>query len=343
MELLAWLIVPLLLCVALPHELAHLVVARVFGIRVLEFGIGLPPRAASVQWRGVKWSLCWLLPLGAFVKLKGEDAGTEPDDFAARPSWQRSAIVLAGPIANLLVAAVAIALSLVVVGRPEGLRLVVSGVQPASPAAVAGLQPGDVLLGAGGLAVSTVGQLSSMVSAAESGSLLLVVERNGGTVDLTLEPGPRAGVSDPLGLDLKRQMLYATLTKGDDPAPALLKLGAPPPSALAPGSELIGWVGVAQLMNELADAGVTPTAWFLALLASLSLGLGVTNLLPIPPLDGSRVVLGALAKCGPRRLASPRFRMRMNVAGLAVLLLVFVAVTGTDVARLVSGHPILPQ
>ena len=96
-------------------------------------------------------------------------------------------------------------------------------------------------------------------------------------------------------------------------------------------------------MNELADAGVSPTAWFLALLASLSLGLGVTNLLPIPPLDGSRVVLGALEKRGPRRLASPRLRMRMNVAGLAVLLLVFAAVTGTDVARLVSGHPILPQ
>src|SRR5919199_2740673 len=102
MALLAWIIVPLLLLVAVPHELAHLLMARRLGVTVREFGLGLPPRAGSVTWKGIRWSLNWLLPFGAFVKLKGEDCGTATDDFAALPPGRRTLVVLAGPVANLV-------------------------------------------------------------------------------------------------------------------------------------------------------------------------------------------------------------------------------------------------
>src|SRR5919202_3353241 len=125
MALLAWIIVPLLLLVAVPHELGHLLMARRFGVTVREFGLGLPPRAFSVTWNRTRWSVNWLLPFGAFVKLKGEDHGTEADDFAALGPGRRSLVVLAGPVANLLVACLALLASGVLIGEPTGLHAVV--------------------------------------------------------------------------------------------------------------------------------------------------------------------------------------------------------------------------
>ncbi len=340
MELLAWLIIPLLLLVAVPHELGHLLAARLFGIRVLEFGIGLPPRAASFSFRGIRWTICWLLPLGAFVRLKGEDEGREPDDFAGRPAWQRGVVATAGPAMNVLVALAAVVLGMLLVGRPTGLRPVVTSVQQGSPAAVVGLLPGDVLVN-GGDSTPTLG-LGALGSelAARGG---LEVERNGATYELAVP----SGAPSTWGADVRRKMTYE---RASDVAGALASL-ASLPSGLSARSDLpadgdtlvLGWVGLAQLMDELADAGIPPIAWFCALLASLSLGLGVANLLPIPPLDGSRVLYSGLEAATRRRVVGPKLGSRLNVAGLVLLVCLFLAVTGADLARVLSGRLILTQ
>ena len=272
MALLAWIIVPLLLLVAVPHELGHLLMARRFGVTVREFGLGLPPRAFSVTWNRTRWSVNWLLPFGAFVKLKGEDAGTECDDFAALGPGRRSLVVLAGPLANFLVAGVALLLSGVLVGQPTGLRPV------ATP---------------------------------------------GGETHL--------------------QMAYAPLRTPDDLLQGARALTAASEHTPSVGSQpaMLGWVGLAQVMHELQDVDIPALAWFLALLASLSLGLGVMNLLPIPPLDGGRLFLYAAEAWRQRPLVAPRLMSRLNLAGLAVLVAVFAAVTSTDVLRLLSGQSIL--
>ena len=272
MALLAWIIVPLLLLVAVPHELGHLLMARRFGVTVREFGLGLPPRAFSLDWKGTRWSVNWLLPFGAFVKLKGEDHGTSPDDFAALPPGRRTLVVLAGPVANLLVAAAALLASGLLIGEPTGLRHVVT---------------------------------------------------SGGDVHL--------------------QMVYAPIRTPGDLLHGFRALTAASDSASI-GSQpaMLGWVGLAQVMDELGDVDIPPLAWFLALLASLSMGLGVMNLLPIPPLDGGRIFLYAvesLRRRGP--VVAPQLMTRLNLAGFAVLIAVFAAVTGTDVLRLLSGQSIL--
>ena len=272
MALLGWIIVPLLLLVAVPHELGHLLVARRFGVTVREFGVGLPPRACSFQWKGIRWSVNWLLPFGAFVKLKGEDAGSAADDFAALPAGRRALVVLAGPVANLLVAGLALLLSGVLIGEPTGLR-----------------------------------------SAASLG----------GEAHLQMSYAP---IRSPEGL-LRG---FHSLTAASEGV------------ALSHQPAMLGWVGLAQVMQELADVQIPPLAWFLALLASLSIGLGVMNLLPIPPLDGGRLFLYGVE--GVRRrgpVLTPHLMTRLNLAGLLVLVAVFAAVTGTDVLRLLSGQSIL--
>jgi membrane-associated protease RseP (regulator of RpoE activity) len=236
MEQLLPLLLPLLLLVAVPHELAHLLAARALGITVLEFGVGLPPRAFSFRWKGIAWSICWLLPMGAYVKVKGEDRGTEPDDFAARPAWQRAVVVLAGPAANLLVAALAAGILLAVYGRPQ----------------------------------------------------------------------------------------------------------LPSGAHIAASSQLVGWLGLAQVMDELAFLSIPTGVWFLALLASLSLGLGLANLLPLPPLDGSRVAISLVESLFRRPILTGGGTLaRVNAAGVAALLLLFAAVTAMDVARVATGQALL--
>jgi regulator of sigma E protease len=272
MALLAWIIVPLLLLVAVPHELGHLLMARRFGVTVREFGLGLPPHALSFNWRGIRWSVNWLLPFGAFVKLKGEDHGSEVDDFAALPPGRRALVVLAGPVANLLVATVALLLSGLLIGEPTGLRPVVTA---------------------------------------------------GGESHL--------------------QMGYAPIRTPGDVLHGFRALSAASDSAsLRSQPAMLGWVGLAQVMDELGDVDIPPLAWFLALLASLSIGLGVMNLLPIPPLDGGRIFLYAVEsfrRRGP--VVAPRLMSRLNLAGLGVLIAIFAAVTGTDLLRLLSGQSIL--
>jgi regulator of sigma E protease len=225
-----------------------------------------------VTWKGIRWSVNWLMPFGAFVKLKGEDHGMAPDDFAALPPGHRTLVVLAGPLANLMVAALALLVSGILIGEPTGLRHVVT---------------------------------------------------SGGEVRLQMGYAPIRTPSDLLHG-------FRALTAASDSLPA-----GPPPA-------MLGWVGLAQVMDELGDVDIPPLAWFLALLASLSVGLGVMNLLPIPPLDGGRIflyVLESFRRRGP--VVAPHRMSRLNLAGLALLVVVFAAVTGTDLLRLLSGQSIL--
>jgi regulator of sigma E protease len=329
MVLLAWIIVPLLLLVAVPHELGHLLLARRFGVTVREFGLGLPPRAVSFTWRDIRWSINWLLPFGAFVTLKGEDGGDASDDFAALHPGRKALVVLAGPVANLLVAALALVLSGLLVGQPTGLRAIVT-------APSRGLQTDDVLVSIDGTPVRRAAALHQALLAADGQPVSAVVERAGARVvtlvDGTPEVRARMGyapIRTPDGVLRAFQLLAAG---GDS-----VGLGPEHPEQVA----LLGWVGLAQVMQELGDVGIPGLAWFLALLASLSIGLGVMNLLPIPPLDGGRVALYGLEAFRRRRVLGRRLMTRLNVAGFALLVAMFVAVTGSDVWRLVSGQSIM--
>lgn len=330
MALLAWIIVPLLLLVAVPHELGHLLMARRLGVTVREFGLGLPPRAGSFTWRGIRWSVNWLLPFGAFVKLKGEDQGEAPDDFAALPPGRRALIVLAGPLANLFVAGCALLLSGLLVGEPTGLRAVVmaDGQQ---------LQAGDVLVSVDGAPVRRASALDEAVAAAAGQLVPVVVERAGVRIETRVVDGAP---------EVRARMGYAPIRTPAGVLHGFTLLAAGPDGvAIGPRNPdqlaVLGWVGLAQVMEELADVGIPGVAWFLAVLASLSIGLGVMNLLPLPPLDGGRLAVYAFEAFRQRPAIAPRVMSRLNVAGLVVLVAMFVVVTGSDVWRLLSGQSIL--
>src|SRR5687768_2694485 len=152
------LFIVVLAVLVLVHELGHYLAARFFGIDVEEFGIGFPPRAWSVKKGKTVWSINWI-PLGGFVKIKGEDDpdAVGPGNFAHKPAWQRAIVICAGVFMNLVLSSLLFAagfmagLPQIAEGLPESARvrdprIQIIEVLPGSPAEEAGIRPGDVVL-----------------------------------------------------------------------------------------------------------------------------------------------------------------------------------------------------
>src|SRR5512136_261083 len=145
--------------IILLHELGHFIVARLLGIEVEEFGIGLPPRAVKLfNWKGTDFTLNWI-PLGGFNKIKGEDDPKIPGGMAAAKPWKRILVLLAGVSMNLLTAVLVYTILFNQIGIPDKNSTVVSMVEAGSPAEMAGLKVNDIILTAAGNPVANYNQL----------------------------------------------------------------------------------------------------------------------------------------------------------------------------------------
>src|SRR5215212_6600306 len=143
----SWLwIVPVLGLLVLVHEAGHFFSARFFGIRVEEFGIGLPPRAFAIHRNGIDYSINWL-PIGGFVKILGENGDSEaPDSFGNAPAWQRIIVLVAGVTMNMLTALILFFLAFTLFGKTvEGGVARIRDVSAGGPAAVGGLLADDLV------------------------------------------------------------------------------------------------------------------------------------------------------------------------------------------------------
>jgi regulator of sigma E protease len=340
------------------HELGHFVVARLAGVRVLEFGIGFPPRAKVLRDRGeTVYTLNWL-PIGGFVKLEGED-GDELDDprsFGRAPLPIRLLILAAGVAMNFVLA-FAIFAGIALTGDPA-LGITVGDIQPGSPAAAAGLQPGDTLASIDGASFDALGgpTLLDALRAAAGRQVDLAIIRNSVTqvVHVQLRPGSEiTATSGALGVS----NLVGT--------PTDVTIGHDPPTAARLGVErtvfatrlIIGGLGdlVSGLVNHPTEqppaAGplgiaiqIGDTFWTLGpvftlfLAGVLSANLGVVNILPLPPLDGGRMLIITLKSIFGARI-SLRAEQLTYIVGFVFLFAFLIWVTGFDLIRQIGGTP----
>jgi len=180
-------IVPILAILILAHELGHFLAARLFGIRVLEFGIGLPPRLLGIRRGGVLYSIN-AIPLGGFVRVVGEDQATEgPDSLQSKPRWQRAIFFGAGALMNLLVAFLLMMALVAFRGEPQ-YHLYVADVVPDSPAAAAGWQPGDRLVAVDGHTIRDAEQLVRATEKAAGKPLRVTIQRGSERIETTVVP-----------------------------------------------------------------------------------------------------------------------------------------------------------
>lgn len=338
------------------HELGHYLVARRTGVRVQVFSIGFGPEVFGFTDRvGTRWKFS-ALPLGGYVKMHGDADATsstidlsalpEPDSFPAKTVWQRMAIVVAGPLANIVFAIIVLGLLFATVGRPFT-PAEVGAVQPDSAAAAAGLLPGDRIVAVEDSALGSFEELQVIVRNSPEVPLRFSVDRDEQLLDLVVTPR-RTELEDRFG-QIHRVGLIGVSRSGvefrrSNPVFALFE-GTAETFRLIGGTlhalgqmvvgtrtteELGGPLRIAQMSGEIAKDGVVPVIWFTAV---LSINLGLINLFPIPMLDGGHLALYTIEALRGRPLNERSQEVAFRF-GLAVVLTLMVFATWNDLVQL---------
>lgn len=318
------------------HELAHFIVAVRCGVKVHEFGIGLPPRLRKLgTWRGTDFTLNWI-PLGGFVRPEGEFDPALPRGLAASTPLKRLAIFAAGPIANLVIGFL-IFIAGFISGWPDQVRLleIVDG----SPAQAAGLRVDDVLLRANGIDLHQPGDLVDQSYAHIGQSMLVDVQRNGQIISTVIVPDTSwSPEGRPTGVIVTHNIVQypfsiATQRAAEQVIFQMRETVLLPMRLLARQLQpeevrFSSVVGLKQVSDRVVENAVDWQTWFpiLHLTAVVSIALGLTNLLPLPALDGGRMLF-VLIEIVRRKRINARIERMIHVAGMLALFgLMFVLV-----------------
>lgn len=343
------------------HELGHFSVARALGMGCSTFSLGFGPKILKKKIGKTEYALS-LFPLGGYVALVGESADaelpegfTKEESFSLRPAWQRLLVVLAGPVANMVLALV-LCIVLATGWGVTKLLPQVGDVQPGTPAAEAGLQKNDLVVGIDGEAIRTWTEMSDRIEAGggaplrfeisrtdERGNISilefviqperserktlfgdtevawLIGIRSAGTVfteDLGIAGGIREGFSQCW------EMLSLTWQ-------GFVKLV----ERVVPADQVGGPIMIAQIIGEQTHQGL---AGLLGLAALISINLGILNLLPVPVLDGGTVVFCLWEMIFRRPLNKKVMDYSLRV-GVALLVALMIFATFNDVMRIVRG------
>lgn len=327
----------------LVHEFGHFSAAKLMGVQVDEFGLGFPPRLKTWRRGRTLYSLN-AIPLGGFVKMQGENGqDAEPDSFGSKAPWRRFLILIAGPSMNLLLAVVLFFFAFMG-GSPRGLT-VITAVSDNSPAAAAGLHPGDRILAVDGQSVQYLDELQAVVDAHLGHALELRVQRGPGSFLTTLVPRQHPPKNQgPIGIGLDRTVTVAyspssaikqavsVIGNTMQAVPALFQTLARHDTAPVSGPIGIAHQTTLVVQNEPANGFGS----ILLFVGFLSASLGVLNLLPIPALDGGRIVFVLLSWIRRRNL-DPEVEGLIHIAGMAMLLLLILFVSYQDIVRWISG------
>jgi regulator of sigma E protease len=360
----------------LVHELGHFTVAKILKIKVEEFGFGLPPKAFGFKKGETTYSINWL-PIGGFVRLFGEDeAGggsvkikdqklkikddQETKDieraFFARPAWQRIVVIIAGVVMNFVLAVAIISYLFSVVGVPTpGKNVVVSGIVSNSPAAKSGLKVGDTVDTINGIKITSAQQLVTLTKEHLGEKLTIKIKDQKAKIkDLEVTPrkvypkneGPM-GIAISQDVIVKKYPWYEAPILGTKEALVeswmiasglgamvyqLVLFGAVPKGIAGP-------VGIAQLTGQFVQIGPYAILSFISL---LSLNLAILNILPIPALDGGRLLF-IIIEVVTRRKVNRKFEGYAHAIGMILLLALIAVITLHDLFRLFTGQPILPK
>jgi regulator of sigma E protease len=325
----------------LGHELGHFIAARSLGVEVEEFGIGFPPRLATLfTWRGTRFTFN-LIPLGGFVRPAGEDDPEILGGLAAARKLVRTTVLLAGPAANVVLAFLAFAAAFKF-AAPDPNRVLVTAVVPGSPADASGLMSGDIITSVEGQPVTGFESLQTVVAGKLGQQITLGVTRNGQVLSFSLTPrtSPPQG-EGPIGITLgyptRQVSWFEAIGIGWQSTAMQFNELIHLPGNLISGqvapqdARVSGLKGMYDMFTWAGEVDRSSQRPFLTLnlIGVISAGLAVANLLPFPALDGGRLMFVAIETVIGRRV-SPRYEGVAHAIGFAILLALMVYVNFQD-------------
>lgn len=343
MSLLYWLVAVLVFGLLIfIHELGHFITARIFGVTVYEFSIGMGP--AMITYTSKKTNIKYALrvfPLGGYVSMAGEDEESDdPNAFDKKPSWQRFIVTAAGGVVNLLFGAL-LTLAVVLASAPLGSTAIHSYPEQSNheiSSEESGLRPGDVILAVNGSRVHVVNDLAyEIMHDAGQGPVDVRILRDGEEMTLSVtfptavSSGTRVGLLDfyvqaeemTFGNVLKHTF-YRSLSTVKMVWESLIDLVSG-----RYGMEAVsGPVGVA---GAISDAAATDIVQLLYLVAIISINLGVVNLLPLPALDGGRLFFLLFEMIARRPVLAKKHEALIHGIGIMLLLGFMIIVTFKDI------------
>ncbi|MFH1462239.1 MAG: RIP metalloprotease RseP [bacterium] len=345
------------------HEFGHFIIAKKFGVKVEEFGVGLPPRILGKKFGETLYSLN-LVPLGAFVRLYGEENQEKKElwSFVQKPIWQRSLIILGGVVSFWIVAVIllsivagtgaAVSISDDKGGVLKNPKVQVLAVAPNSPAEEAGIKPGDTIASLQlkieneKLKIDKVKEVQDFTDKYKGQELTAFIERGKETFTVSLTPrvSPPEGegamgvalartavVSYPLwqapikGIEATANLTVA-IVLGWGKVLASLVQG----EGIPKGVQFVGPIGIGSLAAQAAKVGVN---YFLQFIALISVYLAIFNILPIPALDGGKLLFLAIEKVKGKPV-NQKIEQRLSFAVFVFLIGIMIFVTIKDIIRL---------
>ena len=344
--------------IILIHEFGHFITARMFGVSVEEVGIGFPPRLTGFQTKKRFYSIN-AIPAGGFVKLKGEqgDHANDTDSFSHKKPWKRSIILIAGVTMNVVLAIVILSVGYMI-GLPKAIEtdlgkhatvsnqhIQIVDVQKDSPAEAAGLQAGDIITSLNGSHPTQTEDIKSITQSNLDTELRITYTREEREFTTGVIPKILNAVPDRPTIGI------VTVAAGDVSYPffvaiwmgikeafyflwmiisalwgMLVNLFTNQPSE----GGLVGPIGVAVITSKFAHLGFVYLLQFVAL---ISLNLAIVNILPIPALDGGRLLFLLVEKIKGKPIKQKTEALIHNV-GFIVILLLLGFITIRDVFQL---------
>lgn len=320
------------------HEFGHFIVAKRVGIGVLEFAIGFGPKLISVERGGTRYSLR-ALPLGGFCRLVGEDPEEVEDQasFQSKPLTHRFAVIAAGPVMNFVLAVILFfVMYFFIFGVPVMNSTQVGEVLPGGRAAETELQSQDTIRAINGVEMKNWDDIITTINARPEEELILTIERDEKLKDIRVvpkeDPQTQRGLIG-IAPETRKFSLLGSLNLGIQNTWWFTRFIVVSISQIITrqaAPEVAGPIGIVQMVGEVAQTGLSN---LLTLAAVLSIHLGLLNLLPIPALDGSRLVF-FLVEGIRGKPVDPHKESFIHFIGFTLLILLMIFIAFQDIARL---------
>ena len=325
----------MLMIITVPHEFGHLVTAKLFRIKVNEFAIGMGPLIASKDMGETKYSLR-AVPIGGFCAMEAENEESDDEGaFNNKPAWQRIIVLASGAAINVLVALTLMIIITIYVGVPTN---TLDKVVPNSPAASSGILAGDKIISIDGKETSSWIDTVTAISKNRDGKTMeIVVSRDG--MENTFIITPKKDKDGRLVIGIVSRASHNVFLCAGQGIKVTWRLNSQMIGALKQMAHkgiskdsVTGPVGMAGLVNKTAHTGILS---YLYLVALISLNMAIVNLLPFPALDGGRIIFVLIRKV-TGNVISAKAEGYMHLAGVGVLIALFVFITWQDLTRVLG-------